>query len=146
MDGDEDKVTNSFPGTLHFGPNVFSFPQWDCHIRKRDSSVIKQGPTSRSTEQDKQTETSSVYGRGLPLAEVREKPWGEVIICNPEALRREDSVEVKVWQWLKDLPELSLIVCANICVCVCVCVCGQDSFNALSVPKHRRVRAHKTDG
>ena len=40
-------------------------------------------PTSGSTVQYKQTETSSVYGRGLPSAEVRGKPWGEVTISKP---------------------------------------------------------------
>lgn len=131
VDRDEGKVTKTFAGTLHFGPNVFSFAKWDCHRRERERSshlCDQTRPTSRSTEQDKQTETSSVYGRGLPLAEVREKPWGEVTICNPEALRREDSVDVKVWQWLKDLRELSLILCANMCMCVCARGGGQDSF------------------
>lgn len=43
------------------GPDVFSFTRWNGHRR--------QG-ASWGTEQDKQTETSGVYGRGLPLAEV----------------------------------------------------------------------------
>lgn len=55
------------------------------------------------------------------MAEVSEKPWGggEVTICNLEALRREDPVEVKVWQWL--VRSVTHTVCKH------VYVCGQDS-------------------
>lgn len=89
-------------------------------FRERSSHLCDQTrPTSRSTEQDKQTEIGGVYGRGLPLAEVSEKPWGEVTICNLEALRREDPVEVKVWQWL--VRSVTHTVCKH------VYVCGQDS-------------------
>lgn len=85
--------------------------------RKRSSHLCDQTrSTSRSTGQDKQTETNSVYGRGLPLAEVRQKPWGKVTICNTEALMRGDLAEGKVWQRLKDCRHLSLILCAHMCV------------------------------
>lgn len=77
-------------------------------------------------------------------AEVRGKPWWEVTIYNLEALRRDDSTAVKVWQCLKTSE-----ACHSYCVQIFVCLCGQDSLRAAksSVPslfpnKHWHIRSY----
>lgn len=73
--------------------------QWSFHRRgKRSRAICDQTePTSRSRGQDKQTEPTGVYGRGLPLGEVEPRGGGVggvrgLRVFDLEALRREAPV------------------------------------------------------
>lgn len=64
-------------------PIVFSFTE---NLPQKS----ERGQTSRSSEQDKQTESSSVYGRGLVLTGGEWETMGEVTICNLGPLKDEE--------------------------------------------------------